>query len=166
VAEAVEEEIPLNPLLRTLEMMEDQEEVVVLLDLDLLDQVVLEILPLQLLLKEMMEEQVFVQQILLITEEPVAEHRVLVQPEQFPQEVGLVAPVQLFRVQLTLAVVEVVHFLVVLNLQELVVLVVAVLVVKVQEEQLEQLILVVAVEVLEEVLVLLTMMGVQVDQES
>ena len=162
----MEEPIPLNPLLRNLEMMEDQEEVVVLLDLDLRDQVVLEILPLQLLLKEMMEEQVFVQQILLITEEPVAEHRVLVQPEQFPQEVGLVALVQLFRVQLTLAVVEVVHFLVVLNLQELVVLVVAVLVVKVQEEQLEQLILVVAVEVLEEVLVLLTMMGVQVDQES
>jgi|TARA_R110000803_G_scaffold184672_1_gene247006 hypothetical protein len=46
----------LNPLLRTLENQEDQEEVVVLVDLDLLEQLVVEIIPLQLPLKEVMEE--------------------------------------------------------------------------------------------------------------
>jgi hypothetical protein len=55
VVEVVEEEI-LQRLLITLENQEDQEEVVVLVDLDLLEQLVLEILHLQLPLKEIMEE--------------------------------------------------------------------------------------------------------------
>jgi|TARA_R110000787_G_scaffold226231_1_gene334023 hypothetical protein len=60
---------------------------------------------------------------------------------------------------------EVVHFLVVLNLQDLEVLAVAVLVVKVLMEQQELLILVVAVVVLEEVLVSLIGVVEQVAQE-
>ena len=96
---AVEEEIPLNPLLKELEMMEDQEEVVLLVNQELLDQVVLEILPLQVLLKEMMEEQV---QILLlprvqITEALAVELMLLVQMDQLPQEVVLVVLVQLVQ---------------------------------------------------------------------
>jgi hypothetical protein len=55
VVEAVEEEIILNLLLKVLEMMEDQEEVVHLI-LVILEQLVLETLPLQLPLKVMMEE--------------------------------------------------------------------------------------------------------------
>ncbi len=55
MVEVVEEEI-LQRLLITLENQEDQEEVVVLVDLDLLEQLVVEIIPLQLPLKEIMEE--------------------------------------------------------------------------------------------------------------
>jgi hypothetical protein len=55
VAEVVEEEIILNLLPKVLEMMEDQEEVVHLI-LAILEELVLETLPLQLPLKGMMEE--------------------------------------------------------------------------------------------------------------
>tara|TARA_R100000388_G_C7142616_1_gene110703 strand:- start:215 stop:409 length:195 start_codon:yes stop_codon:yes gene_type:complete len=55
VVEVVEEEIILNLLPKVLEMMEDQEEVVHLM-LAILEELVLETLPLQLPLKVMMEE--------------------------------------------------------------------------------------------------------------
>tara|TARA_R100001510_G_C7530484_1_gene122122 strand:- start:307 stop:501 length:195 start_codon:yes stop_codon:yes gene_type:complete len=55
VVEVVEEEILLNPLPNKLEMMEDLEEVAHLM-LALLEELVLETLPLQIPLKEIMEE--------------------------------------------------------------------------------------------------------------
>tara|TARA_R110002020_G_scaffold197633_1_gene398722 strand:+ start:148 stop:456 length:309 start_codon:yes stop_codon:yes gene_type:complete len=102
VVEEVEEEIVPNLLLKKLELQEDQEEVVFLADLDALVQLVLEIIPLQLPLKEVMEELVVLQTILIIMEAVVVELVLLVQLEHLPQEVVqvvLVKQIQLQEVQ-------------------------------------------------------------------
>ena len=93
------EPILLNPLVKKLENQEDQEEVVFLADLDALVQLVLEILPLQIPLKEVMEELVVLQTILIIMEAVVVELVLLVLLEHLPQEVVLVVLVQQIQLQ-------------------------------------------------------------------